>query len=806
MKLELEPNPSAFPFIDNDFTNAANSDNGSALVKPLLQRGIKAAQEGNRSEAKQVLLRVTEIEPRNENAWMWLASISEYPEELLGYLNNVLSVNPTNDRALEWTKSTKSLLANNFIQRGINASKESQKEFARRSFMQAIAHDEENEVAWLWLASASDSVGEKTLHLRKVLNINPENESALTMLKSIKKQTVDSLFKKAISEAVSDDRAAANETLTKVLEESPGMEDAWALKSYLSESFSEKIVCYEKILEINPDSPLANVNWTVLLEIMSRVESADLVKMDEPGARPTGHFQNAAPEQNENQADDVYEIDLSEETFDITQNPEEIFFIRQNKVAELSQPEAALFTEENNAATMPTQKLEYMPVGFSEVGEKEADTKAAFAFDETEENHFSETLVLPEPEVAPQQPVDFYAPKEAASFDLPVQYFDENVDAPQQQRENAAESFAEAGSPSAAFEYSANFDSSVNNSGSAVGADEEEEETNFSPAEKNEVFYYETDEDIFAPAQTVETEYNRSVPLVEEFDEEKSIPATVETAAEMFEPATQTKQESAEVTEKVSEVFFKTPAELVTCPYCKAKNEPQEFVCNQCHTMLTLSNLEMLLAHHGADKNTLQYALEEIEAAGEKYDLDAEELKTLGIGHINLKNLRLGCAYLQDSLKLNPNDVVLSSQINALSIRLAEIEQQENIHSSTPKNRKILVVDDSATVRKLISAKLEKSGHEVLCAIDGIEALEKINEIMPDLILLDINMPRMDGYQVCKLIRNNEATKDVPVVMISGKDGFFDKVRGRMAGTTGYITKPFGPETLMKTVETYIVQ
>ncbi len=119
--------------------------------------------------------------------------------------------------------------------------------------------------------------------------------------------------------------------------------------------------------------------------------------------------------------------------------------------------------------------------------------------------------------------------------------------------------------------------------------------------------------------------------------------------------------------------------------------------------------------------------------------------------------------------------------------------------------QRILVVDDSATVRKLVSGKLEKCGHEVVCAIDGVDALEKINALVPDLILLDITMPRMDGYQVCKLIRNNEATKDVPIVMISGKDGFFDKVRGRMAGTTGYITKPFGPETLMKTVEAYIV-
>ncbi|MBX7173422.1 MAG: response regulator [Pyrinomonadaceae bacterium] len=115
-----------------------------------------------------------------------------------------------------------------------------------------------------------------------------------------------------------------------------------------------------------------------------------------------------------------------------------------------------------------------------------------------------------------------------------------------------------------------------------------------------------------------------------------------------------------------------------------------------------------------------------------------------------------------------------------------------------------MVVDDSPTVRKLITGKLEKCGHSVVSAVDGMDALAKINEVIPDLVLLDITMPRLDGYQVCKLIRNNEITKDIPVVMISGKDGFFDKVRGRMAGSTGYITKPFGPDTLMKTIETYL--
>jgi twitching motility two-component system response regulator PilG len=79
-----------------------------------------------------------------------------------------------------------------------------------------------------------------------------------------------------------------------------------------------------------------------------------------------------------------------------------------------------------------------------------------------------------------------------------------------------------------------------------------------------------------------------------------------------------------------------------------------------------------------------------------------------------------------------------------------------------------------------------------------------MQESLPDLVLLDIAMPRMDGYEVCKQIRANPVAHDLPVVMISGKDGFFDKVRGRMAGTSGYVTKPFGPETLMKALETYL--
>ena len=243
----------------------------------------------------------------------------------------------------------------------------------------------------------------------------------------------------------------------------------------------------------------------------------------------------------------------------------------------------------------------------------------------------------------------------------------------------------------------------------------------------------------------------------------------------------------------------------VACPFCEQENESQAFVCGFCNAMLTFSDLEMLLAHGEANSRIVQKAVEEMEAKEKNHGLEADELVNLGIGHINLKSFRKGLSFLQKAAKLDSNNVVLDSHVNSLTIRLSEIEEKESVHSSMPKDKTIMVVDDSATVRKLISGKLEKCGHIVIPAVDGMDAMEKLNDIVPDLILLDITMPRMDGYQVCKLIRNNESTKEIPIVMISGKDGFFDKVRGRMAGTTSYITKPFGPETLMKMLETYLV-
>jgi twitching motility two-component system response regulator PilG len=110
---------------------------------------------------------------------------------------------------------------------------------------------------------------------------------------------------------------------------------------------------------------------------------------------------------------------------------------------------------------------------------------------------------------------------------------------------------------------------------------------------------------------------------------------------------------------------------------------------------------------------------------------------------------------------------------------------QEN-RPPSPKPRAkatILVVDDSPTIRKLVSMTLESRGYCVVVACDGVDGLAKMHEGLPDLILSDISMPKLDGYQFCKAVKSNKDTKHIPVVMLSGNDGLFDKVRGKMAGS-----------------------
>ena len=116
---------------------------------------------------------------------------------------------------------------------------------------------------------------------------------------------------------------------------------------------------------------------------------------------------------------------------------------------------------------------------------------------------------------------------------------------------------------------------------------------------------------------------------------------------------------------------------------------------------------------------------------------------------------------------------------------------------------KVLVIDDSNTIRRSAEIFLKQGGHEVLLAEDGFDALAKVNDFHPHLIFCDILMPRLDGYQTCAIIKRNERFAAVPVVMLSSKDGVFDKARGRMVGSQEYLTKPFTKDQLLQTVREF---
>jgi twitching motility two-component system response regulator PilG len=114
---------------------------------------------------------------------------------------------------------------------------------------------------------------------------------------------------------------------------------------------------------------------------------------------------------------------------------------------------------------------------------------------------------------------------------------------------------------------------------------------------------------------------------------------------------------------------------------------------------------------------------------------------------------------------------------------------------------KVLVIDDSNTIRRSAEIFLKQAGYEVVLAEDGFDALSKVNDHDPHLIFCDILMPRLDGYQTCAIVKRNPKFSGVPVIMLSSKDGLFDKARGRMVGSEDYLTKPFTKDQLLQAVE-----
>lgn len=128
----------------------------------------------------------------------------------------------------------------------------------------------------------------------------------------------------------------------------------------------------------------------------------------------------------------------------------------------------------------------------------------------------------------------------------------------------------------------------------------------------------------------------------------------------------------------------------------------------------------------------------------------------------------------------------------------------EETNSGGLAGLRVMVIDDSKTIRRTAEMLLKKEGCDVVTAVDGFEALSKISDHQPQIIFVDIMMPRLDGYQTCALIKNNQTYRSTPVVMLSSKDGLFDKARGRIVGSEEYLTKPFTREELLGAIRRHV--
>jgi twitching motility two-component system response regulator PilG len=187
----------------------------------------------------------------------------------------------------------------------------------------------------------------------------------------------------------------------------------------------------------------------------------------------------------------------------------------------------------------------------------------------------------------------------------------------------------------------------------------------------------------------------------------------------------------------------------------------------------------------------------------------------LAMAHFNLNNWEEALDQIDRVVKLAPDRRFYAEQLRRFLDYMAASKTESQAHTTAADQlvdewaspeaakgkKKVVVVEDSATTRKVISITLNQRGYDVIEARDGIEAVSIISEEKPDLILLDIILPKMDGYRVLDIVREDPNLKKIPVIMLTSRDGLFNKVKGKMAGSAAYLTKPFEPQHLVKTVE-----
>ncbi len=247
------------------------------------------------------------------------------------------------------------------------------------------------------------------------------------------------------------------------------------------------------------------------------------------------------------------------------------------------------------------------------------------------------------------------------------------------------------------------------------------------------------------------------------------------------------------------------------CPFCWAPAAAKAARCANCRGHMILHE-GFFSAPLEADKEVMEKAIERYtRVIGREINIHAHYY--LALAHLNLARWERGLNLFHKTVNLAPDRKALADQLRMLLNHMASVETDAAPAPETPPARapaeegarkRVLVVEDSPTTRKVITITLGQQGYEVIEARDGLEALSKLNEGQPHLILLDIVLPKMDGYKILEIIRKNALFKHIPVIMLTSKDSMISKWKGRLAGSTAYLTKPFDPRRLVATVRKHI--
>ncbi|MCP4747716.1 MAG: response regulator [Desulfobacteraceae bacterium] len=259
-----------------------------------------------------------------------------------------------------------------------------------------------------------------------------------------------------------------------------------------------------------------------------------------------------------------------------------------------------------------------------------------------------------------------------------------------------------------------------------------------------------------------------------------------------------------------------TDTKVRRCPFCWSALNLRVQQCHYCNACLTIASA---LKQSNLDKIKSKIIIESVTrytnvvARGN----NIKAVYYLSLASCNLKKVEEALDLLNEASRTNPDNKFLSDQLNIIvnhvAVRLnkyegascAQTKKKLNKKSANiPDKKKILVVEDSPTTRKVVVLTLKQKGYALVEAEDGLEALSKIDEERPDLILLDIILPKMDGYKILSFIKESSDFKDTPVIMLTSKDGILDKFKGKISGSAAYLTKPFEPKDLIKTVSKYI--